>query len=485
MNRLKPYILMITLSLSTTFVHASYNIYLMNNTQESVNVSNVCDDSISSPVCNENSISSLSPLQRIQTFTLNYDQGLKNGKEYTLKSYFKIANSPVDNYFSIKVRGYFIGTEIRSIDAHINGHDYNLLNSNNSYGKVVPNIMGNYTFTDGKKEYTVYATAQHDHSTTQGIDSIYFTIHEKPETLDSVPNKNVISVMSYNIQAFPNYMGVALDLNKMDTRIKYLATMANVNNYDVVVFQEAWDSGARDILKHSLRNSYPYVMDPTPDNIHGLVFNSGLLAFSKYPITKEKFVNYQDYQSLVDADKLTNKGALYFQLDKNGKIYNMITTHAQAQDYAEAIKVRQEEFNIINEHIVDDPALNINKNEPLLLVGDINTDLYNPEQMEYMRETLNLDLSGMQNTLSEAPKYSYDSTLNLMIDPSVSEKGLYDYAIPFNNYQKPIKSEFQITPVRAVDFADMYQASANMKLYNYGDIEISDHFMVQGRFTFE
>ena len=476
---------MITLSLSTTFVHASYNIYLMNNTQESVKINNVCDASISSPVCNANSISSLSALQRIQSFTLNYDKGLKNGKEYTLKSHFKLANNAADNYFSIKVRGYFIGTEIKSIDAHINGSDYNLLDSSNSSSKVLPNIIGSYTFMNDNKEYTVYATAQHDHATTQGIDSIYFTIHEKPKTLDSVPNKNVISVMSYNIQAFPNYMGVALDLNKIDTRIKYLATMANINNYDVIVFQEAWDSGARDVLKNSLRNSYPYVMDPAPGNIHGLVFNSGLLAFSKYPITKEKFVNYQDYQSLVDTDKLTNKGALYFQLNKNGKIYNMIATHVQAQDYAEAIKVRQEEFNIINEHIVGAPSLNINKNEPLLLVGDINTDFYNPEQMEYMKDTLNLDLSGMQNTLSEAPKYSYDSTLNLMIDPSVSEKGLYDYVVPFNNYQKPIKSEFQITPVRAVEFADMYKASKNMKLYNYGDVEISDHFMVQGRFTFE
>jgi hypothetical protein len=36
--------------------------------------------------------------------------------------------------------------------------------------------------------------------------------------------------------------------------------------------------------------------------------NSGLLVLSKYPVTKQHFLNYQDHQSLVDADALSNKG---------------------------------------------------------------------------------------------------------------------------------------------------------------------------------
>ena len=167
---------------------------------------------------------------------------------------------------------------------------------------------------------------------------------------------------------------MALDLNKVNSRIAYLVTQPDVKNNDVIVFEEAWDRNIRKTLKEKLHENYPYALDPIPNKTHGKPFNSGLLVLSKYPITATSFVNYQDYQSLVDADALTNKGALYFKINKKGVYYNIIATHTQAQDDSNTIKVRQQEFSLIKDKIIASTQINIPKDEPLILMGDLNTD---------------------------------------------------------------------------------------------------------------
>lgn len=90
----------------------------------------------------------------------------------------------------------------------------------------------------------------------------------------------------------------------------------------------------------------------------------------------------------------------------------------------------------------------------------------------------------MSNSLYPHPKYSYDSNLNLMIALDVNEQGMYDYIIPIKWFAKPTSIQRQIVPMRTVDNNRMYQRSKNTKLYSYGDIEISDHFMVQAKLKY-
>ncbi len=477
------------LSLTSQLAYAEYSVYLMNNAPQNLYVNNVCDGNQDSNGCVTLDFEMQFPeFSRYKVFNINYNKGMKSGKTYTLKSYFNFAGQQSrDNYISITFRGDTIGSYIQSIDAYVNGSWHNLLDSNNSKGKVLPEQLGEFSFTDNKGDlYKIYATAQHDSLTSvQGIDSIYLTLDKSANHFVADNDPKSLTVMSYNIQAFPNYIGVGLDLNKMDTRMDYLSTMyAPIRDFDVIAFQEAWDRDSREKIKRNLAAYYPYSLDPVPDNTHSLPLNSGLLVLSKYPISNSKFLNYVDYQSLTDADKLSNKGALYFKLNKLGKNYNMIVTHTQAQNTAQAIKVRQEEFNLIQNQLINNPDLNIAHDEPLLFFGDLNTDHYDEQQFSYMQRTLNLNDQWLSNTLYKTPKFSYDSTLNLMIDSSVNEQGTYDYIIPVNGYAQPEKVDYQITPVRAVDYARMYRRSLNTKLYNYGDVEISDHFMVQGKFFF-
>ena len=264
----------------------------------------------------------------------------------------------------------------------------------------------------------------------------------------------------------------------------YLSTKAKIQNYDVIAFEEAWDRDSRNKIKTNLAKNYPYSLDPVPINTHGALLNSGLLVLSKYPIIESKYIDYLDYQYLVDADKFTNKGAIYFKINKKGRDYNLIVTHTQAQDDSSAISTRQQEFNLIYNYLIKDANLNISPKDPLILMGDLNTDYYTSSQYNYMKAALNLNDSWIKNTIYTDPIYSYDPKLNLMIDSSITVQGLYDYLIPLNGYLLPQKVDYQIIPIRAVDYAPMYQKSHNEKLYSYGDVETSDHFMLQGRFFF-
>lgn len=457
---------------------ASYYIHLMNNTPKPITVNNTCG-SLDVGQCTTMGNGKIEAFQRKKAFTVNYDQGITWGEDYTIKSYFPTADGNKDNYFSITLHGDWIGSHISDISVFVNGEAHHLLNSDNAKGKVLPNIVGHYNFveTSGQR-YTVYADAQADRLTTQGIDSIYLGIDQKLLDFKRNDNSSEILLANYNIQAFPNYIGVALDLNKVNSRIAYLATQPDVKNNDVIVFEEAWDRNTKKTLKEKLHDNYPYALDPIPNKTHGKPLNSGLLVLSKYPINATSFVNYQDYQSLVDADALTNKGVLCFKINKKVQYYNIIATHTQAQDDSNAIKVRQQEFSLIKDKIIASTQINIPKDEPLVLMGDLNTDYYKPKQFNVMKQVLNLNTENMPNALYSNPTYSYDNRLNLMIASNIDEKGMYDYIIPVEGFAKPTDIQHQIVPIRAMDDNRMYQRSKNIQLYSYGNIEVSDHFMV-------
>ncbi len=462
---------------------AEYQVYFMNNTPGDINIKSTCED-LGSSACSVINDGKLRAFKRNPILKVNYDQGIKSGQDYTVKSYFTSPNSVQGNYFSIIVHGDIIGSHIKSIDVFIDGMTYNLLNNESDDKKVLLNRLGSHSFVESGEKYTLYAAAQKDHiPSLQGTDSIYLAIDKKPQIFTSNGPKE-ISLITYNIQAFPLYMGVALDLNKPKARLNYLSSQKNIRNADVIVFEEAWDRDLRGELKENFLKAYPYSIDPIPQYTHDKPLNSGLLVLSKYPVTKQYFLNYQDHQSLVDADSLSNKGALYFRINKNGFYYNFIATHTQAQDDAEAIAIRKQEFRLIDTLIINSHQLNISKDEPLILIGDLNTDYYNQEQFPYLKKVLNLNTDNMENSIYASPKYSNDSNLNLMIPPGEHDQGVYDYIIPIKGFTQPSQIKRQITPIRALDDLTMYQRSLDGKLYHYGDVETSDHFMVQGLFKY-
>ena len=466
-------------------VYAEYHLYFMNNTHDELTVNNACDIHLSQDRCSVYNNGKLQAFKRVQSHSVNYDSGIHHGHRYSLINTFSLpGDEGFQNYVETTLEGDLIGSHIVDIKLNIDGQSHTLLDSNNSKSKVKSNQLASFKLHHrNEDDYFFYVSTQKDHYSDQGIDSVYFTVDKKPVILSSDAN-NELTVITYNIQLFPIYAAAALDLNKPSTRTYYLANMDALKHADVVVFEEAWDHGSRAVLKNGMQNDYPYHYDPVPSDTHHKPLNSGLLIFSRYPMTTKTFFNYQDYQSLVDADQFSNKGAAYFRIDKNGKGYNFVATHVQAQNDPEAVMVRQAQFRIIKNEVIGSTNLSINPQEPLLIVGDTNTNYYNESQFGFMKSILNLNSEGVLKNIYKTPKFSCDYTLNLMIPSSDHERALYDYVLPVKGFLQPSSMMSQITPLRAVDDVAMYSRSWIPRIYNYGNIELSDHFMVQAKFTF-
>ncbi|MCW7554639.1 endonuclease/exonuclease/phosphatase family protein [Endozoicomonas gorgoniicola] len=499
-----------------TSAYAEYYLYFMNNTYGEITLRNTCDHRLDSPYCRALNTGKLDAFKRVESHSINYDSGIDEGEDYTLKSFFSIPgseNTADNNYFSTTFHGDFWGSHITEVSVYVDGIQHVLLNKssdnkssgnkssgnkssgnkssgnkssgNKSSGnEVLPDEVGSVAIrhSDGNT-YTFYVNAQKDMASIQTIDHLFYAIDKKP-TLLSSESDNELTVITYNIKAFPDYIGLVLDLNKVDSRVRYLSQADALRKADVLVFQEAWDSYSRDTLKKKLHDIYPHSYDPIPESYHLRPLGSGLLALSRYPITNTTFVNYQDYQDLQGDDDYSNKGAAYFKIDKNGKAYNLITTHAQAGGGNNSIAARREEFRIIKREIIDSKALAIPNHEPLLVLGDFNTDFYDKKQFGHLQSILNLNSENVLNNLFKTPKFSADSDLNLMIAPEDRSHSILDMVLPVKDFLQPVSSLSQITPLRALDDNRMYQRSYNAKLYHYGNVELSDHFMVQAKFTF-
>ncbi len=478
----------VALLLCHTAVNAEYFMHFMNNTHQDITLKSVCDDKLNKGICEVFSNGRVEPFKRVKTHKMSYDSGIVRNHRYTLMTYFSMPGDKKEirnNYLSTVYEGDMLGSHVAEISITINGVHRQLVKASKEELRVEPNKLGSlhYKHCDGNT-YTFYVNTQADMVDNQGINSIYFAIDKKPAILAS-ESDNELTVITYNIQAYPYYMSEAVDLNKLNARIHYLAHAHALRQADVVVFEEAWDEGSRDMLKNLMHDVYPHSYDPIPPNTHEKPLNSGLLVLSRYPITKHKFINYQDHHSLVDADSMTNKGVIYLKLDKNGKPYNLIATNFQGQNDEKSVTVRQDQFELIKKHIIDCKHLAIPSHEPLLFAGDTNVSYYNKPAFEEMQKALNLDTSVVHSNLFKSPRFSYDTSINLMAKPYTHEYGLYDVVMAIKGFKKPSKSVSQITPLRALDSNKMYQRGMEPMSYSFGDVELSSHFMVQAKFIYE
>ena len=458
---------------------ASYHIYVMNNTHTAVGLSSNCGNFIADACRTTNPENTIGAYQRYQVFDINYNVDIKRGYYYTTHAYLKIQKDTVVDA-QVTVRGDFVDSVITKVAYSINGHEHVLLNADNAKQKVLPGQLHKGVFTIHGQKYSLWASAQKDHHnvtdlTAQGIDSIYFVLDEKHPILKPSTDPQELGMITYNIKDFPFYIGVAVDLNKRSSRIDYLINSDYLKNTDVVLLEEAWDRDDRKKIIAGLKSIYPYSVDPVPNNDYTKPLNSGLLVLSRYPITKNHFIDYQDYQTLTNADKFSNKGALYIQVNKGGQPYNIIMTHTQAGG-SEALSIRQEEFVLIKDHLIKE--LHLSKKQPLIIGGDLNTDYYY-SHYKFLQKTLKLDDMGMKNSVYAEPKYSSDNLINLMSPDDIRDRGMIDYLSPVLGFKKPLSVQRQITPVRATDWEPMYESPKSGVTYHYGDIETSDHFMVQ------
>lgn len=190
-----------------------------------------------------------------------------------------------------------------------------------------------------------------------------------------------LKVLSWNIYLLPRLIKQVGQLE----RSKLIAEKLMESDYDVIVFQEAFDKKARNILWEIIKDTYPYAIGPvneSRDVKRMSITNGGVWIVSKLPLTKVGEILFDDCKGF---DCGSRKGALMVEVEKDGHRYQVIGTHMQADDSEKKEAIRQLQLEQIKTELVDPYHVD---GVPQLLCGDFNIHKRDVKHYNQMLKTL-------------------------------------------------------------------------------------------------
>ena len=132
-----------------------------------------------------------------------------------------------------------------------------------------------------------------------------------------------IRILSWNIHCLPPFVYV----NGKRKRAREIAKILEQEDFDLVIFQEAFHHGARrEIKKHM--PSYCHRIGPANARYITLRTNSGIYIVSRLPVEKVDKVKFRE--KATSDDKMARKGALMVEGEKNGHRFQVVGTHLNA-----------------------------------------------------------------------------------------------------------------------------------------------------------
>lgn len=178
-----------------------------------------------------------------------------------------------------------------------------------------------------------------------------------------------------------------------------------------------------------------------------------------------------------------SQGILYVAINKNGKKYHLFGTHTQADEgtnpesLQDDRKSRDEQLTQLSQFIA---SKNINKNEAVIVMGDINVDAAlcqvkkDCSEFNFLLNTLNASFQAHSN-IGLLPYLSNLTLDGMNTDPVL---GSYDYILPLRDYQNPSAFQSHGLVLRGVENPKMYTGTP------YGDTDLSDHFSLEAEIQY-
>jgi endonuclease/exonuclease/phosphatase family metal-dependent hydrolase len=179
-----------------------------------------------------------------------------------------------------------------------------------------------------------------------------------------------LNVLSWNIYMRP----AGLFWDGQLERAKHIGALLKDSEYDVLLFQEAFGRVSLKRLREALGDEFPYEIRPMKD---GKVFNNGLWVLSRIPIDNIQSIFFD---ACAGVDCGASKGAVFFEVTKNGHTYQLLNTHLQAEEGRKYAEVRAKQFAQMNVMLEAYAKSDI----PQILMGDMNTSRDNEEDYQEM-----------------------------------------------------------------------------------------------------
>ncbi len=180
--------------------------------------------------------------------------------------------------------------------------------------------------------------------------------------MGSVPSRaqDTLRLLSWNIQMLP----FPVSPHGKAKRAKAIAELLTHENYDVVVFQEAFKRRSRRILKRELKRVLPYQTAVLNQKTLSIKTNGGVMIFSKHRIDS---VHEIRFLKRTGFDKYARKGALMAEVKIGERTAQIVGTHLQAFG-TDDVLISQ--YHQIQRELL---APHTRAGVPQFLLGDFNT----------------------------------------------------------------------------------------------------------------
>ncbi len=239
-----------------------------------------------------------------------------------------------------------------------------------------------------------------------------------------------LKVLSWNIYLLPRLIRKIGQLE----RSKIIAEKLAGADYDVIVFQEAFDKKARTILWDIIKDTYPYAIGPVNEDVRKAftITNGGVWIVSKHPLKEIGEILFDDCKGF---DCGSRKGALMVEVQKDGITYQVIGTHLQADDSPKKEDIRNKQLLQIKNELVDPHHID---GTPQLLCGDFNIHKRDVKHYNQMLVTLAATEDNVcspdlvdDNPAITDEVFTYDCNNNDLVD--YEESTTLDYILVKNN----------------------------------------------------
>jgi len=272
------------------------------------------------------------------------------------------------------------------------------------------------------------------------------------DSRNSLSQKENLKILSWNIYMLP-YIG---SINSNSSRAESIGEMLSYMDYDIIVFEEAFHSYSRKIILKELGKMYPFAYGPVNLESNYLETNSGIWILSKLPLKLIKSIEYIDSKGF---DAIAKKGAVLLEGIWNKKLFQLIGTHLQADEYS---NIRKKQINQLYNELVLPYK---NDSIPQIICGDFNINAEDSFEYFYMIKRLNAN----NNRSFSLNNISYDEINNKIAIKDKPIPKTLDYIL-ISNETLNVEIERNIIKLQGYnsdgfreDLSDHYALEANIK----------------------
>jgi endonuclease/exonuclease/phosphatase family metal-dependent hydrolase len=269
---------------------------------------------------------------------------------------------------------------------------------------------------------------------------------------DFSPQKK-IKILSWNIYMLPG----VVKIKGKEERASAIGEILKDSDYDIIVFQEAFQRKARKRIFAHLKEKFPYQAGPANQKLISYKTNSGIWIFSKHPIVSSHSIIFKN-KSGIDA--FSRKGGLIAEVMVDKTSIQVAGTHLQNSGQSWIRQSQCVEFynRLLKPFYKEDI--------PQVVCGDFNISREREEDYNFMLQTLR----ATDGQLRGPQKHTYDRGNNDLHVETGEQKDLIDYILIRDQGNQLASISRQVRMIR--------------KKWDGTHADLSDHFALEAEIKF-